>query len=87
MLLLCTAFGFSIAVQLGYKGTSDQPNMLIQDNIEALTSDGEASPCTPTTNGYKEWKAKGGIFDSKREFYDCCSVLREGYKPSGNCNG
>lgn len=50
-------------------------------NVEALAL-GE-SDCH-NTNGYKSWETESW-FGSKKEFYDCCNKLREGYSPSGNC--
>jgi hypothetical protein len=52
-------------------------------NLEALAN--EENGCH-NTNGYRSWNTSGGLFGSKKEFYDCCSVLRQGYSPSGNCN-
>ncbi len=57
---------------------------LLMANVEALADDADKG-CN-NKNGYREWKISGGIFSSEKEFYDCCSVLRHGYSPSGNCN-
>jgi hypothetical protein len=50
-------------------------------NVEALAGENDCH----NTNGYRSWSTSS-IFSTKKEFYDCCSVLRQGYSPSGNCN-
>ena len=58
-------------------------DLLLAENVLALSDNNGG--CVSTNNGYREWKTSS-VFGSKKEFYDCCSVLRSGYKPSGNCN-
>lgn len=63
----------------GYEGSS-----LLMQNVEALSQDaGENNPCD-NINGFRSW-AQSGFLQRKREFYDCCYVLQEGYSPDGNC--
>lgn len=55
---------------------------LLLANAEALANGVEGSNDCHDTNGYRTWESKG---DVEQEFYDCCSYLRHGYNPSGNC--
>ena len=80
----------ALAIVSGYGGmkayqasTVNDLDMLSQ-NIEALADDSESS-CR-NHNGYRQWSSSSTIFSRKKEFYDCCYMLREGYSPSGNCN-
>jgi hypothetical protein len=50
-------------------------------NVDALAGENGCH----NTNGYRSWSTSS-IFGTKKEFYDCCSVMRQGYGPSGNCN-
>lgn len=57
----------------------------ITENVEAL-SDEENTDCKEiNVNGYRQWKNNGNWFQSEKSFYDCCSKLRLGYAPKGNC--
>jgi hypothetical protein len=51
-------------------------------NVEALA---EGEDNCHYTNGYKSWSTSS-FFGTKKEFYDCCTVLRQGYSPEGSCN-
>lgn len=86
LFFVCSVSGFIGTMPFLYNNDVEYSSSLLKENVEALTGD-ETSPCVHNTNGYKNWKTSGGIFSKKKEFYDCCTVLREGYSPSGNCNG
>ena len=79
------AFVAAIVMVSGINVFNAQKSVQLSDialaNVEAL-ADNEAN--CHNINGYKEWKTKS-LFGSKKEFYDCCYVLRSGYSPSGNC--
>lgn len=70
---------------VSYNVYSSQQKTTISDlalsNVEALAN-GEAD--CHNTNGYKDWETESW-FGNKKEFYDCCHVLRSGYSPSGSC--
>jgi len=52
-------------------------------NIEALM---EIEAGCDFVNGYKSWDSESLWFwKTKKEFYDCCRKLREGYDPEGMC--
>lgn len=52
-------------------------------NVEALA---QTEADCHYINGYKSWSVtKPNIFSVKKEFYDCCTILREGYDPTGSC--
>lgn len=70
-------------VQILRNNDADNSNLLLKENVEALTN-GDVSPCVKNINGYKEWNTSG-FLSHKKNFYDCCTILREGYKPSGIC--
>lgn len=78
-------FVVAIAIIAGYNVYTSQQKVEMSDlamsNVEALAN-GE-SDCH-NTNGYKDWDTESW-FGNKKEFYDCCNVLRSGYSPSGNC--
>ena len=57
---------------------------LLSKNLEALTK--QENDCPPNTFGYKSWDKEADWFEDEKEFYDCCTVLRHGYDPSGNCS-
>ena len=83
--LFCVA-GIAAVVMVGRSATQSETtegNDLLMANVEALTEDETHSPCD-NINGYKSW-ATHGFLQIKREFYDCCYVLREGYSPEGVC--
>ena len=57
-------------------------------NVEALTLPAENPDGTPpcnNKNGFKQWSINGGLLQHKKNFYDCCYKLREGYSPEGAC--
>ena len=60
------------------------------ENLEALTLPPEENPGeTPNCNnknGFKVWSINGGFLQHKKNFYDCCYQLREGYSPEGACS-
>ena len=64
-----------------YAGNSEDDLLLA--NAEALADDESTLKCD-NVNGYKSWATRF-IFGRKREFYDCCYILREGYDPEGIC--
>lgn len=79
-LAVCVAF----AVGMYVKGKSNvEDSSVLLANIEALTN--SEGPCIVDINGYRSWALKGGLFQNKREFRDCCSEIREGYSPEGTC--
>lgn len=56
-------------------------NNLFIENVEALTdSEGGTGGC----GGFRSWSISG-FSSSKKEFYDCKCILRQGYKPQGTC--
>ena len=59
-----------------------EADILLNENIEALT-DGESMNCE-NINGFKSWAIKG-FLKPKRQFYDCCFQIQEGYSPEGLC--
>ena len=65
------------------KSNADKSNELLMANVEALTDVEANSPCD-NINGYRSW-ALTGFLKPKREFYDCCYKLQEGYSPKDNC--
>lgn len=62
---------------------SESQSALALANIEALSKDEDGCH---DTNGYRRWDTTGDGFQSESEFYDCCTKLRHGYNPEGNCN-
>ena len=58
-------------------------NSLLMQNVEALTQNEEQTPCN-NASGYRSWATRG-FLQFKREFYDCCYILQEGYSPEGIC--
>lgn len=90
--ILKASLAIAVIVSAGhgaYKAYSSYENanmsekdFLLIENVLALSDDN--SGCH-NINGYREWKLSS-LFGSKKEFYDCCSVLRSGYSPAGNCN-
>jgi hypothetical protein len=88
--ILTTLSIAAVAIVSGYGGMKAYqshdvyPSDLLSQNIEALAKGGDIV-CN-NNNGYKQWNISGSLFSKKKEFYDCCFILREGYKPSGNCN-
>jgi hypothetical protein len=66
-------------VNLGLQ--SNDLSALSLANVEALAGENDCN----NTNGYRSWSTSS-MFGSKKEFYDCCTVLRQGYSPEGNCN-
>lgn len=85
LFLVCIVSTFIGTMQFLHNNEVEHSSSLLKENVDALTN-GEGSPCEHNTNGYKNWKLSGGLFGKKKEFYDCCTILREGYSPSGNCN-
>lgn len=85
MFILYSLSVIMMTVQRLQNNNNDNLSSLLLENIDALTS-GETTSCN-NVNGYKSRDTNGNIFNKKKEFYDCCYILREGYKPSGNCNG
>lgn len=75
----CIAIIF--ASLLVWSKNSHTDNLLLE-NVEALS---ESEDSGESCGGYTEWSVSGGIFSSKKEFYDCQCKLRRGYKPQGNC--
>ena len=56
-------------------------NNLFIENVEALTdSEGGTGGC----GGFRSWSISG-FLSSKKEFYDCKCILRQGYNPQGTC--
>lgn len=78
------AFGAIFASQK-FEATGLTPTQLA--NIEALANgEGGGGDCH-FLNGYKIWDAESlWPWNVKKEFYDCCKALREGYNPGGSCN-
>lgn len=85
LILGCIAV-VAIATVVGtkaFKSNADESNELLMANVEALTDGESNSPCN-NVNGYRSW-ALTGFLKPKREFYDCCYKLQEGYSPKDNC--
>ena len=80
--ILFVIFGVVLVVVGGFFGERKPSDELLMENVEALT-DGEVSGSS--CGGAKEWSTSGGLFHSKKEFYDCKCILRTGYNPKGNC--
>lgn len=85
----------AVAVAVGSYNVCQSQNVatlsaLTLANLEALTApeidgggDGESSGCS-NKNGYRRWSTSG-FLEHKKEFYDCCFKLQEGYNPKDNC--
>lgn len=80
------AFVTVFAAAAGYGVYTSQKSEVMSDlamaNVEAL-ADPESSDCN-NKNGYRQWSTSG-FLEHKKEFYDCCSKLQEGYNPKDNC--
>lgn len=88
-------FGIAIVLFAGYTAYNSN---LHQDkiflginlaNLEALADSNEVDGTTESTdcnnkNGYRQWSTSG-FLEHKKEFYDCCSQLQNGYSPKDNC--
>ncbi len=86
LLILGCIVAVAIATVVGTKtlqSNADESNELLMANVEALTDGESNSPCN-NVNGYRSW-ALTGFLKPKREFYDCCYKLQEGYSPKDNC--
>jgi len=83
MMLSCIT-AVAIATFVGTKALKPNVNDLLLQNVEALSQDGDSGMTCDNINGYKSWALKG-FLKQKREFYDCCYKLQEGYSPEGNC--
>jgi hypothetical protein len=77
LLAIAAVAGWNVSINSQKSDTSG----LSLANVEALAGENDCH----NTNGYKSWSTSS-IFSTKKEFYDCCSVLRQGYSPSGSCN-
>lgn len=73
----------------GFKVYKAQTEVVLSDaqlkNVEALAT-GELNPDCDNRNGYRKWNAKPiDSNDVEETFYDCCYVLRYGYRPNTDC--
>ncbi|MDO4737311.1 MAG: hypothetical protein ACI3ZJ_07920 [Bacteroidaceae bacterium] len=85
MMLSCIAACAIVSGYVGmkaYESHAYESNSLLIQNVEALTSDIER-PCD-NSSGFRMW-ATSGFLKTKKEFYDCCYKIQQGYSPSGNC--
>mgnify|MGYP006935421365 CR=1 FL=1 len=78
LVLVCGGITALSAIHLQKKTSV---NNLFIENVEALTdSEGGTGGC----GGFRSWSISG-FLSSKKEFYDCKCILRQGYKPQGTC--
>ena len=80
-----TVFAVAVtsAINVGLRMTVIHFSEFPLANVEALA---DTETDCHNINGYKSWSiTKPNLFSSKKEFYDCCTVLREGYDPTGAC--
>lgn len=78
LVLVCGGITALSAIHLQKKTSA---NNLFIENVEALTdSEGGTGGC----GGFRSWSISG-FLSSKKEFYDCKWILRQGYNPQGTC--
>ena len=83
-ILLISFAIFVVAAMVTISHTYSAGDNLLMENAAALADDPfwYGLDCNPNTFGYKEWNLSGVV---KKEFYDCCTVLRQGFAPKGAC--
>ena len=75
---------------IGYHGMrtfsieNENQNPLLLRNIEALSDPSEEHKPCDNVNGYRQWSSSG-FLRVKKEFYDCCYGMQQGYNPQDNC--
>lgn len=79
-------FAFITGLNVYKAQTEVQLSEAQMKNVEALANE-EQNPNCDNRSGYRKWYAKPvDKNDVEETFYDCCYVLRYGYRPNTECN-